>query len=323
MNRLRLFCLLPLTALLTLATACKAVSPVETAPAPQPAATVQTQPTTPAPTETTVPETTVPQTTAPQVQSLTLTFAGDCTLGSNPNNYFADCGFIKTVGDDYGYPFRNVLPYFTQDELTLVNLEGTFYPQAGAGPCCPYAQPDEEACSGKQLSMNRLRLFCLLPLAAVLTLATACKAVSPTETAPAPQPAATVQTQPTTPAPTETTVPEATVPQTTAPQVQSLTLTFAGDCTLGSNPNNYFADCGFIKTLGDDYGNPFRNVLPYFTHDELTLVILEGTFCDQRKPPRLPSPPPPCRPSPLPQLRRKPPSRRPLYPRPLPPRSSP
>ena len=134
--------------------------------------------------------------------------------------------------------------------------------------------------------MNRLRLFCLLPLAAVLTLATACKAVSPepAATATLTQPAATVQTQPTTPTPTETTVPETTVPQTTAPQVQSLMLTFAGDCTLGSNPNNYFADCGFIKTVGDDYGYPFRNVLPYFTQDELTLVNLEGTFCDQGNP---------------------------------------
>ncbi len=138
--------------------------------------------------------------------------------------------------------------------------------------------------------MNRLRLFCLLPLAALLTLATACKAVSPepAATATLTQPAATVQTQPT--APTETTVPETTaptettVPETTAPQAQSLTLTFAGDCTLGSNPNNYFADCGFIKTVGDDYGYPFRNVLPYFTQDELTLVNLEGTFCDQGNP---------------------------------------
>ena len=53
-----------------------------------------------------------------------LTFAGDCTLGANPVNYYADVGFIKTVGEDYSYPFANVADYFEKDEFTMVNLEG-------------------------------------------------------------------------------------------------------------------------------------------------------------------------------------------------------
>lgn len=60
----------------------------------------------------------------PQEERFLLTFAGDCTFGSSPSNYYAGYGFIKTVGEDYGYPFRNVLHYLQGDELTLINLEG-------------------------------------------------------------------------------------------------------------------------------------------------------------------------------------------------------
>lgn len=61
---------------------------------------------------------------APSQERFLLTFAGDCTLGSNPGNYYADCGFVQLIGDDYGYPFRNVLSYFEDDDFTMVNLEG-------------------------------------------------------------------------------------------------------------------------------------------------------------------------------------------------------
>ena len=61
---------------------------------------------------------------APQPESFLLTFAGDCTLGSNPHNYYAGYGFPKTVGEDWRYPFANVISWFEQDDLTLVNLEG-------------------------------------------------------------------------------------------------------------------------------------------------------------------------------------------------------
>ncbi len=68
--------------------------------------------------------TTVPAETQPQEERFTLTFVGDCTLGASPANYYADFGFVKTVGEDYGYPFRNVIDYFTGDECSFANLEG-------------------------------------------------------------------------------------------------------------------------------------------------------------------------------------------------------
>ena len=57
-------------------------------------------------------------------QRYVLTFAGDCTLGTMPSSYYAELGMIKTVGDDLGYPFCNVLDYFTGDDATFINLEG-------------------------------------------------------------------------------------------------------------------------------------------------------------------------------------------------------
>ncbi len=62
--------------------------------------------------------------TEPEPEHFLLTFAGDCTFGSSPANYYAGYGFIKTVGEDYRYPFRNVLSYFDNDDFTMVNLEG-------------------------------------------------------------------------------------------------------------------------------------------------------------------------------------------------------
>lgn len=59
-----------------------------------------------------------------EAERFLLTFAGDCTLGSAPSTENAQLGFVKTVGEDYGYPFRNVLEYVTEDDFTFVNLEG-------------------------------------------------------------------------------------------------------------------------------------------------------------------------------------------------------
>lgn len=85
--------------------------------------------------ETTVPETTVPVTevlstvpdtvpTEPPAERFLLTFVGDCTLGANPSNTYAGVGFVKTIGEDYRYPFRNVIEWFENDECTFLNLEG-------------------------------------------------------------------------------------------------------------------------------------------------------------------------------------------------------
>ena len=76
------------------------------------------------PQETVPVQTTVPLETEPQEERFLLTFVGDCTLGANPSNSLANTGFIKTVGDDYGYPFRNVITWFENDECTFLNLEG-------------------------------------------------------------------------------------------------------------------------------------------------------------------------------------------------------
>ena len=75
-----------------------------------------------------VPETeppeTVPETAKPQPEEFLLTFAGDCTLGSDRRLYTATSSFVQLVGEDYGYPFRNVVDWFESDDFTLVNLEG-------------------------------------------------------------------------------------------------------------------------------------------------------------------------------------------------------
>lgn len=67
--------------------------------------------------------------TAPQEERFLLTFAGDCTLGANPKNTYAEVGFPKVVGTDYAYPMRNVRALFEADDATFVNLEGTLTDQ--------------------------------------------------------------------------------------------------------------------------------------------------------------------------------------------------
>ena len=62
--------------------------------------------------------------TEPEAERFVLTFAGDCTLGCHPRNYYAPVGFVQTVGQDYSYPFRNVMEWFGTDDFTMVNLEG-------------------------------------------------------------------------------------------------------------------------------------------------------------------------------------------------------
>ena len=75
--------------------------------------------------ETTFPtETTLPPETEGREERFLLTFVGDCTFGGSPVNYYADVGFVKTVGEDYAYPFRNVISYLEADDATFINLEG-------------------------------------------------------------------------------------------------------------------------------------------------------------------------------------------------------
>ena len=78
--------------------------------------------------------TTVP--TEPPEERFLLTFAGDCTFGSNPVNKYALYSFENTVGENWAWPFANVLTYFEQDDCTFVNLEGTL---TETGPRIPKA----------------------------------------------------------------------------------------------------------------------------------------------------------------------------------------
>ena len=80
--------------------------------------------------------TTAPTETEPQEERFLLTFAGDCTFGSNPVNRYALYSFENTVGEDWSYPFANVLSYFESDDCTMVNLEGTL---TETGPRIPKA----------------------------------------------------------------------------------------------------------------------------------------------------------------------------------------
>ena len=89
----------------------------------------ETVPTEPTETQEAVPtETTQP---VPTEERFRLTFVGDCTLGCSPTNYHAEVGFVKTVGEDYAYPFRNVISWFEGDDATFANLEGPLTDEGG------------------------------------------------------------------------------------------------------------------------------------------------------------------------------------------------
>jgi Putative enzyme of poly-gamma-glutamate biosynthesis (capsule formation) len=57
--------------------------------------------------------------------TLTLTFAGDCTLGADAPNFNNKSAFPALIEENgYEYPFKNVKHLFENDDLTMVNLEG-------------------------------------------------------------------------------------------------------------------------------------------------------------------------------------------------------
>ncbi len=125
--------------------------------------------------------------------------------------------------------------------------------------------------------MNRF-LKILLPAFACIAMLAACgrseASVQTGETIPA---AAVQTTVPVTEAPV-------TEPVQTEPPEQRLIFTFAGDCTLGCHTAHTHAGYGFILTVGEDYGHPFRNVLQWFEADDFTMVNLEGVLGDQGHP---------------------------------------
>lgn len=67
---------------------------------------------------------TEPPVTEPPIKYYTLSFAGDCTLGSAKKNWLHPDHFVQTIGENYDYPFYNVREYFENDDFTIINLEG-------------------------------------------------------------------------------------------------------------------------------------------------------------------------------------------------------
>lgn len=102
---------------------CSKSAPAETTPLAEPS-TPQVETTAPVMVTEPAAQTTMPADTEPQEERFTLTFAGDCTLGANPVNTYAEVGFPRVVGEDYAYPMRNVVSFFASDDATFVNLEG-------------------------------------------------------------------------------------------------------------------------------------------------------------------------------------------------------
>lgn len=63
----------------------------------------------------------------PAVQTVTITAVGDCTLATDVNaaKNGSFVAFAEDLGGDYSYFLKNVAPVFSEDDLTIVNFEGT------------------------------------------------------------------------------------------------------------------------------------------------------------------------------------------------------
>ena len=161
--------------------------------------------------------------------------------------------------------------------------------------------------------MKRMLYFSVALLAAVCMLLSSCatSAAAPTpstapateaqlqETAVPAEPAQTAAPTEETTAPTEETVPatEEVPAPTEAPAAEvevilpppeaegelpeeRFTLTFLGDCTIGSQPIQLNVMYSILWFIGEDYTYPFKGVIDYIDDDDLTVINLEGTFCD-------------------------------------------
>lgn len=63
----------------------------------------------------------------PTVQTVTITAVGDCTLATdvNASSSGSFASYAAEQNGDYSYFFRNVAPIFAEDDITIVNFEGT------------------------------------------------------------------------------------------------------------------------------------------------------------------------------------------------------
>lgn len=63
----------------------------------------------------------------PAVQTVTVTAVGDCTFATDVNapKDGSFVSYIEANNGDYSYFFKNIAPVFAEDDLTIVNMEGT------------------------------------------------------------------------------------------------------------------------------------------------------------------------------------------------------
>ena len=126
-----LICVICVLGTVLLALACLVMvrglpqTPSSTDPSAATSTQATTQETTAATTETTEVTEATTVSTEPQPVRYVLTFAGDCTMG-NQKGASLTGGFVGTVGQDYDYPFADVIDIFKNDTATFINLEGTF-----------------------------------------------------------------------------------------------------------------------------------------------------------------------------------------------------
>jgi poly-gamma-glutamate synthesis protein (capsule biosynthesis protein) len=73
-------------------------------------------------------ENTAPKTgaTTPEAVSVTLSFAGDCTIGDDENYAWNTFDEVYKQVKDPAYFFRGVNSIFAYDDFTMINFEGTF-----------------------------------------------------------------------------------------------------------------------------------------------------------------------------------------------------
>ena len=128
----RKICKTVLFLLLAAALLCAALFLIRPAPAAEPIPTptstpVPTAAVTAAPTPTPTPAPTIAPVPEYEPKVWTLSFAGDCTIGTL-HEWQGSAGtnnLLHVMGEDWAYPFSNVKLWFSDDDFTLVNFEGT------------------------------------------------------------------------------------------------------------------------------------------------------------------------------------------------------
>ncbi|MEG0766396.1 MAG: CapA family protein [Clostridia bacterium] len=78
--------------------------------------------------DTASPQTTLPPAEVPSgwPRTITITVGGDCTLGCTDAQAKRSVGFRSVVEKEgYAWPFSGIVDFLSQDDMTLVNLEGT------------------------------------------------------------------------------------------------------------------------------------------------------------------------------------------------------